>query len=620
MIRRHYQERINEYQQRLEALDRQSTWMSRFRGMTFLPAVALAICGWTTGDHIWWWYGAATAFLLSFIALCNVHENILQRLIEVRHRRSMNRIQLARLDRRWSDIPEVPFTVPTTHQSVTRDLDLIGPASLFQLVSLAHTPFGRETLRDWLLVPATADEVALRQGAVTLLAPDVEFREELDLRGRLLAASVDGPKEFVQWAESPPWLAARGWLRWLTRLLAFASIVVAVVGLLGIVDATRAGLAFLGIVVVNVLVTAVYIGKVYEIFNSVSSRNHDIQNYRPLFEAIAGLPQENAYLAALRARMGKTPHEPIRLLRGLTRIIGFANLRKDGLFGVPYMISQMFWLTDFHVLYFLERWQQRHGAAVREWLESVGQLEAISSLATLAHDHPAWTLPVVRDDFDKKIEGEALGHPLLPDDQCVRNDVQIGPAGTFLLVTGSNMSGKSTLLRAVGVNVALAQAGGPVCAASFRLPPLDLATSMRIHDSLADGVSFFMAELKRLKQIVDQCRDDQQSGDRTLLYLLDEILQGTNSAERHIAVSHVIKHLVRNGAMGAVSTHDLALANSPELVAACQPVHFRETIVGQGAQQKMTFDYKLQSGVAPTTNALKLLELVGLVDHVEKED
>ncbi len=205
-----------------------------------------------------------------------------------------------------------------------------------------------------------------------------------------------------------------------------------------------------------------------------------------------------------------------------------------------------------------------------------------------------------------------LGHPLLPPHRCRRNDVRLGPSGTFLLVTGSNMSGKSTLLRAIGVNTVLAQAGGYVCAKKLRLPPARIATSMRVTDSLTEGVSFFFAELKRLKAIVDDARQADPADHRHQLFLLDEILQGTNSAERHIAVARVIKFLVAQPTLGAVSTHDLELARSPELSGHCQTVHFREQFETVAGERKMTFDYVLRAGVSPTTNALKLLELVGL--------
>jgi DNA mismatch repair ATPase MutS len=217
------------------------------------------------------------------------------------------------------------------------------------------------------------------------------------------------------------------------------------------------------------------------------------------------------------------------------------------------------------------------------------------------------------------LQAAQLGHPLLPSGNCVRNDVEIGPAGSFLLVTGSNMSGKSTLLRAIGVNAVLAQAGGPVCAERLSMPPVVPATSMRIRDSLEAGVSFYMAELMRLKEIVDLARETDPKNGRTLLYILDEILLGTNSKERHIAVVRVLQHLLHRGAIGAVSTHDLDLAASESLGGACRCVHFRETLHGRDAEQPMTFDYKLHSGIATTTNALKLLEIVGLNEHEGRE-
>jgi DNA mismatch repair ATPase MutS len=299
-------------------------------------------------------------------------------------------------------------------------------------------------------------------------------------------------------------------------------------------------------------------------------------------------------------------------MRLLGRIMDLANLR----FSSVYSLVQPLSLWDFHVLALLERWQRRNGQRVRQWFDVLGQWEALASLSSLVHDNPTWTFPSieVEPDAERRMTARSLGHPLLPEDRRVANDVTIGPPGTFLMVTGSNMSGKSTLLRAIGTNVVLAQAGAPTCAAQFSMRPALLATSMRIHDSLADGVSYYLAELKRLKQIVDASRGRQPDSDRILLYLLDEILQGTNTAERQIAVRRVLAHLITEGAIGAVSTHDLELATARPLHEACHAVHFRETIQEESGRHQMTFDYKLRDGVATTTNALKLLEMVGLSD------
>lgn len=586
-IRRHYQEHVDCYQRMLDSIDRQSRWMSRLRGLTFLPVVVLVIVGWASSENSSIWFSGAGAFFLGFVALAGFHEHILRQATQIKHRRNMNRTQLARLDRNWRQLPAIAVELPEVHRAVSRDLDLFGRASLFQLVSLAHTPFGKETLRDWLLEPAGREEIAARQEAVSILAKDERFREELDLRGRMLVSGAYGPQAFVEWAEGPPWLRQRRWLKWLVRSLLLGIIALVVAGMVGLIGAETAWFAFLAILVVNIGVSVAFTGSIHEIFDKVTSRNDEIRHYRQLFESIANLPESCEFFRVLRSNMGKSTHEPMRLLNHLMRVMRFANLRRDSLFGIPYLVSQIIFLTDFHVLYFLEIWQHRHGRVVRRWLDTVGQLEAISSLATLAHDHPDWTLPSVQDHLETEIKAKQVGHPLLADNACVRNDVQIGPSGTFLLVTGSNMSGKSTLLRAIGVNVSLAQAGGSVCAAEFRLPPVKLATSMRVDDSLEDGVSFFMAELKRLKQIVDQSREQRVAADRTLLYLLDEILQGTNSAERHIAVSKVIGHLIANRSIGAVSTHDLELADSPSLSDICEMVHFRETFVGNADESTL---------------------------------
>jgi DNA mismatch repair ATPase MutS len=298
-------------------------------------------------------------------------------------------------------------------------------------------------------------------------------------------------------------------------------------------------------------------------------------------------------------------------LQKLQRIMRLGNGRRSSVYGIPYVFMQILWFWDFHVLERLERWQARFGAHVDDWFEAVGELEALCSLAAVASDHPQWTFPRV-DLTATMMIAERLGHPLIARDQCRRNDVRLGPPGTFLLVTGSNMSGKSTLLRALGVNAILAEAGAPVCATALTMPRVELATSMRVTDSLNEGVSFFLAELHRLKEIVQRSAELAEAKDRRLLFLLDEILQGTNSAERHIAVAEVIGHLLDRPTLGAVSTHDLELANEPELAQRCQTVHFREQFTEHNGQRAMSFDYVLREGVSPTTNALKLLELVGL--------
>jgi DNA mismatch repair ATPase MutS len=259
---------------------------------------------------------------------------------------------------------------------------------------------------------------------------------------------------------------------------------------------------------------------------------------------------------------------------------------------------------DAHCASALLRWRARAGGRLRGWLDALGEVEALASLASFAFEHPdfAWPEAAPRPTF----VAAALGHPLIADEQRVGNDVRLLSSGTALVVTGSNMSGKTTLLRAVGANAVLAYAGAPVCARTLTIGPARIATSMRIEDSLEQGVSHFYAELRRLKRALEAAREPNGVA---ILFLFDEILHGTNSRERIIGACSVVKELIGRGALGAVSTHDLGITNlERELQGAIENVHFEEQVEGD----RMTFDYRLRSGVVHSSNALRLMRALGI--------
>jgi DNA mismatch repair ATPase MutS len=356
----------------------------------------------------------------------------------------------------------------------------------------------------------------------------------------------------------------------------------------------------IAIAVLNIVLTQVLAAEARSRIGLVAEQFPSISQYAELLAQVERMPGESAAVRALRDRVK---------MEGRTASDLLGDLGRRAAYAVPpgtllYLPLQAIFAWDINVLARLESWQATAGSHVRDWLATIGDAEALAALATLAYDEPTWTMPAVDGELDS-VRVAGLGHPLLQDDARVVNDIEIGPPGTFLLVTGSNMSGKSTLLRAIGVNLVLAGAGGPVCASAFSAPPVRLWTSVRVEDSLERGVSFFMAELQRLKQVVDAATGGDPAEGR-LLYLLDEILQGTNTSERQIAARRVIRHLVDEGAIGAVSTHDLTLAEGPELDAVAQAVHLRDTVTATG----MSFDYKLRPGVATSTNALRLMDIV----------
>ena len=545
------------------------------------------------------------------MALIGYHERVQYVLKITNTRRDIYRQQLARLRRDWSQVSLTTVGVPETHRGTAVDLDLFGDGSLWHLVNLAYTSMGKSTLRDWLLNPAPPAEIKDRQQAVARLAPMNSFREETILHGRMLRASAGIP-DFIEWATGPAWLKQRAWLKWSICGLTLAMLLLPLAIVLGWLAPEWVLLLF-GLLAVNILINVVWAGAIHELFNRINAGKYDMLHYTALFQAVVNLPDDCPRLATLKNQM---LHDKVvfrRTFRKLQRIMKLADGRRSALFGLPYVMAQILWFWDFHMLALLERWQARFGHDVKHWFAAVGELEALLSIATLARDNPTWCFAQV-DAEHQTLSAVAIGHPLLPSETCVRNDVSVGPAGTLLLVTGSNMSGKSTLLRSLGVNTVLALAGAPVCAEQFKLPPVELATSMRITDSLNSGVSFFMAELRRLKSIVEQAKQLESTSGPPLFYLLDEILQGTNTAERHIAVTRVIGHLLKRHTIGAVSTHDLELADADELKDSCQTVHFRETINSGVSGETMSFDYKLRPGIASTTNALQLLKIVGLAE------
>jgi hypothetical protein len=588
---------------RLEAAATQrSLRLSWIRLAVFLAGVAcLAVTLFYGGRLQAGGYVGAALALALFLALVRVHAGVIRRQRRWASLVRVNENALLRLRRDWQALPEPPRLVPPTPQAAAtvRDLDLFGPASVAHLLGAVGTPPGRETLGRWLTDGAAPEILPERQRAVSELAPRLGFRQRLESLAAELAELAPEPEKFVAWAEDQPWLGKRLGLRLASFALPALSLGLLVVGI-----ATPLPLHYWLIsLIFNLGFSFAFHGPIHEAFARVSVRGGELAFYGRIFEHLLRMPGAGA-LAHHRAGLAGNGSAVDEEMDRLDRLVQLSDLRLS----MMHAVVEALCLWDFHVLHRMERWQQRVGPQVRRWFAVLGEVEVLAAFAGLLHDEPWWSFAQVETEGPVVLRGQELGHPLLSAGDRVTNTVEVGPPGSFLLVTGSNMSGKSTLLRSLGVNAVLAQAGAPVCAAELIMSPLRLGTSIRVEDSLARGTSFFMAELERLKEVVDAAE-----GSTPLLYLLDEILRGTNSAERQIAVRKVLEHLLAAGAIGAISTHDLELAAAAELQDAAVPVHFRETLHPPGVEPAMTFDYELRPGIATTTNALRLLELVGLV-------
>lgn len=571
---------------------------------------------------------AGSVAMVGFVVLIVRHRRVRRRLRRERAALTLARAGLLRLARDWpalrGALEEFGYDDPLLEPEAASDeshpyladLDLFGPASVRALLGPTPSATGGDTLRDWLTAPAPVEEVRRRQAAVRLLAADPEGRDALAIEGLLIdRVGSSAWDRFKGWLDSPP-VFPDLIPRW-SRMVAWA-LPALTMGLFVAwsLDLLPAG-AWLSTLVVQTILALRWGGPLGEYFESAGSRSPGLRRHHPLFAAWESYDPRGSALDDFRAPL--LPHGGLRAsaeIRSLERWLDAASSHGS----MMHHLYSIGLLWDVHLASGLERWRARAGSAVPAWFEALGELEALSALATLAHDQPEWSFPDLRDG-EPGFDAEGLGHPLIADERRRTSDVTLDPPGRFLLVTGSNMSGKSTLLRSIGLAAVLGQTGSVVCARRLEMTPLQTFTSMRIHDSLTEGVSHFMAELLRLKALVDAAdagsetsgagRPGDSARATALLYLIDEVLQGTNSEERRVAAQRIISHLLDSNAIGAVTTHDLALHEEPRLDEASRKVHFRETVEEEG-ERVLTFDYVLRPGLATSRNALKLLKIVGL--------
>jgi hypothetical protein len=604
-----YEQRERTFRAEAEREATNSRLLSRIRiGLFSLFVLCVVIA---TASPAWRTVALLTlaAAIIIFIVVAVIHDGVEKRRAHQNALADVNRESQDRIARNWSKLPEPSVEVDPDHP-YAGDLDLVGHASLLHLIGPPNTPAGRQELASWLLRMSDfwPDDVRARQASVKELAPRLDERQELQAAGldaRKLDPTALDP--LLKWAESDSWLLNHPWVTIAAATLTFATLIFVVLGYMEIVS----GRWWVSTSALGWLLLWRMSDRVNASFESASGE-YALRGVERVMARAAVLRVESPLLVDARQTLRPSADgvaSAEEALADLRQRVALSDFRLTPLF---YAIGQTLVLWDLHAWWLLEHWKRRHGRHLRGWLAAIGRIEALTALASLAHDQPTWAFPTVERGPDH-FAAKDLGHPLLRDAVRVTNDVTIGPPGTFLLITGSNMSGKSTLLRAIGLNAILAHAGAPVCASALTMPPLTLYTSMRVSDSLELGLSLFMASLLRLKRVMDAAREANPS-ERPLLYLLDEVLQGTNSAERQIAVRTIVGHLVKRGALGVVTTHDLELAAAEDFTASADSRHLTEHVTIEGNDLKMTFDYKLRPGPATSGNALALVRMLGL-DH-----
>jgi hypothetical protein len=595
-----YARRRNEARADAERLGARASTISLARVITFVSAVALGL-GARFASLGRAGYLAALVLLVAFVVLLLIHDRILERQRRAEGSAAWAEEGIARLEDRYARDPKPGEHAVDDDHPYANDLDVTGRGGLLQSIDTTRTVGGRALLTQWLLAPASAAEVQLRQACAKDLAPRVELREALAVEGAIVAEEPPELAPLLRWAESGTGLRVTPLLRALALLFPAVTIGLLIFG--GALSIPRASWLFT--LVVQIVFAARYRTVVAPAILAASEHSAGLAQFARMFGVIERAKFAAPALEELRAGVAAGPASAD--IARLGRIVSFVEARRNEVFKL-FIGPALLW--DLNCAIALERWRERTGKHFEAHLRALHRFEALGALAARAYERPADAWPDVVDD-EVTFHAKGLGHPLISFAKVVRNDVDLAGAGFVLLVTGSNMSGKSTLLRAMGTNVALALAGAPVRATSLRTTTFAVWTSMRVRDSLSEGVSHFLAELKRLKAVADAA--DAASNGRPVLFLLDEILHGTNSRERHLGARGIVRKLVTRRACGAISTHDLALgALEAELPGKVSNVHFREQVETVDGKETMTFDYQLRDGVVTSSNALRLMKIVGL--------
>jgi hypothetical protein len=584
-----------EYTRRLARWDREiASGLKRHEVLANLRlAVAglAAVIGWLvySGSRSAGWFALP---VIAFVALVIAHDRVLKHTERSRRARRIYERGMARLDGTWTGAGADGHRFAGA-ESFAGDLDLFGSGSLFQYLNTTRTEIGEDVLAQWLLHGADPDEVVARQIAVTELRPMVDFRESLAVTAA--DVHVGRTSALARWASlaTPPFPA------WTTAL--FLALSAAGIAILVAVGLRRLplGVAFLWLGL-QLGITLLWRSRSAEAFAAMDDAAADLSLLKVLLERLESqgftAPRLNAIRDSLPAD-GQLASQSIASLQRLVTALDSCRNQVFAPIAVYFQIASLLMLA-------IARWRTVHGPAIASWLHAVGEAEAFAALATFAYEHPANPFPEI-DATRPLFEATALAHPLIHASAAIANDVALGgDAPHVLMVSGSNMSGKSTLLRSIGVNVVLALAGAPVQARRLRMSPLVLGVSLRVEDSLQGGHSRFYAEILRLRSVVDLTR-----GRIPLLFMLDEILAGTNSFDRRIGAEAIVRSLARAGAIGLVTTHDLALTEVvQDLGVPAANVHFEDRI----EDGKMVFDYQMRPGVVERSNAIALMRAIGL--------
>lgn len=589
-----YRKIISETQEKTNKLQKQIYNISTIRLVLFVAGIAGIIYFWSYP-----WYILATVAALTFIPfliLIKYHNKLFYKRDYLEKKQEINQQELNAINYDTSEFDGGSEFIDSSHL-YTYDLDIFGDHSLFQYINRTSTDLGKNELAEWFNTHLkNKEEIVLKQEAVKELTPELKFRQRFRIRGLLYKGEKADEQEINEWANSPSYYRSRPFLRALPAIITIINAVCILLAILNIIPFSLWGIVF----VCCAIFSFGFSKGITKVQTMYGKKLQILGTYAHLIQLIENIDVQSSYLIQIKSLVGDNKKTASQSVQKLTKLMNALDQRNNMMIAVI-LNGLFFW--ELKQMMKIELWKEEYASALPEWLKAIAQMDAICSLATFAYNHPGYVYPeILNKPFELK--SKSMGHPLMNRDICVCNDIDMEKRRDFIIITGANMAGKSTYLRTIGVNYLLACIGAPAFTTEMILYPAQLITSLRTTDSLTDNESYFFAELKRLKLIIDKLEAGEE-----LFIILDEILKGTNSKDKQKGSIALIKQFMELNANGIIATHDLLLGTLAE----SYPENIRNfRFEADITNEELTFSYQLREGVAQNMNACFLMKKMGI--------
>ena len=604
-----YQKTLREQDQQLQKLQKLDMNLSRAR-LALAILMGYFIYGFYQPQVLVWINSVALLIsTVAFVFVWRYHNGKIHQLARCEGRIAQVQQGLCRVERDWSQLEPVPENLSQSSSTLDRDLNLFGHGSLGQLLFNKSTINGDKVLAKWLQQPGSTEHIKQRQQAVFQLKQNIFYCQQLSVVARQARLQYGFISRFANWAaqsmDGTKPVKRKQWI-----VLTYIANTLMLGCLLFSFFYSQFFSGALALVLLNGVITWFSRSRHHQAFGDLEGAHQGVETLKELAAETLVQDFSDPYLLLQQQTLkGSSKANAVAQLQKLETLLFHSQLRFNV---IPYLVMQLLFLWDNHIYYRLSVWKGEHGDDIAETVEAVSVLEALSSLAIVAYENPEWRMPVVHETHYPDVVLKDAGNPLIANHQCVTNDIELTSEKRLIIVTGSNMSGKTTYMRTLGLNIKLALLGCTVFAKSMQTPNLLLVSSMHVNDALHEGKSFFMNELLQLKQVMESARQTEEG---RVLYLLDEVLKGTNNQDKYTATVAVLKTLLEHNTLGMLTTHDIEIAQAPELSLYSRSVYFQESLDSENGDEmsSLSFDFKAKPGVVSGSNGLKMAKLLGVI-------